>query len=99
MELSRREKEVLAQIEREFTPKETVKAWALNPGAARWVQYSPIVRTWLGLLGLLALGLTLIPVAMVLLDLGPIGAGVLALGIVTPWTLLAAARLPPSNNP
>jgi hypothetical protein len=92
MELSRREKEILAQIEDEFTPKETGLAAALNAGPVRRVQYSPAVRTWLGLLGLLALGLTM-PLGMQLLNLGPVGLGVLTLSVVAPWTLLAAARL------
>jgi hypothetical protein len=94
MELSRREKQIVAQIEDEFTPKETAMAQVLNAGPARRLQYSPTVRTWLGLLGLLALGLTMIPLGTLLLDLGPVGVGILTLCVVTPWTLLAAARLP-----
>jgi hypothetical protein len=93
MELSRREKEILAQIEDDFTPKETATAPALTAGPARRLQYSPAVRIWLGLLGLLAFGLTTIPFGILLLDLGPIGVAVLSLGIAAPWTLLAAARL------
>ena len=93
MELSRREKEILAQIEDEFTPKETAMAQALNAGPAHHLQHSTAVRTWLGLLGLLALGLTTIPLGILLLNLGPIGVGVLTLGVAAPWTLLAAARL------
>ena len=45
------------------------------------------------LLGLLALGLAMIPLGMLLLSLGPIGVGVLTLVVAAPWTLLAAARL------
>ena len=93
MELSRREKEILAQIEDEFTPKETAIAQALNAGPARRLQHSPTVRTWLGLLGLLALGLTMIPLGVLLFGPGPIGVGILTLGVAAPWTLLAAARL------
>jgi hypothetical protein len=93
MELSRREKEILAQIEDDFTPKETAMAQALNAGPARRLGHSPVVRTWLGLLGLLALGLTTIPLGILLLDLGPIGVAGLTLGVATPWTILAAARL------
>ena len=93
MELSRREKEILAQIEDEFTPKEAGMVAALNAGPARRLQYSPAVRTWFGLLGLLALGLAMIPLGILLLGLGPIGLGVLTLGVVAPWTLLAVARL------
>ena len=74
MELSRREKEILAQIEDEFTPKETAIAQALTAGPARRLQHSPTVRTWLGLLGLLALGLTMIPLGILLLDPGPASA-------------------------
>jgi hypothetical protein len=93
MELSRREKEILAQLEDEFTPKETAMLAALAAGPAHRLRYSGSVRTWLGLLGLLALGLAMIPLGMLLLGPGPIGVGVLTLGVVTPWTLLAAARL------
>jgi Protein of unknown function (DUF3040) len=107
MELSRREKEILAQIEGEFSPKETAMAQALNSGPARRLQYSPTVRTWFGLVTLLALGLTMIPLGILLLDLGPVGIGVLTLGIATPWTLLAARlahrttteQLPTANPP
>ena len=93
MELSRREKEILAQIEDEFTPKEAAMVEAVNAGPARRLQYSPAVRTWLGLLGLLALGLTMIPLGLQLLGLGPVGVSVLTFCIAVPWTLLAAVRL------
>jgi hypothetical protein len=93
MELSRREKAILAQIEDEFTPKETAMAQALDSGPVRRLQHSPTVRTWFCLLTLLALGLTMIPLGILLLDLGPVGVGVLTLGVAAPWTLLAAARL------
>lgn len=107
MELSRREKEILAQIEDEFTPKEAAMAQVLNAGPARRLRYSPTVRTWLGLMALLALGLTTIPLGVVLLDLGPIGVGVLTLGVAATWTLLAAVRVAhgttgeylPADNP
>jgi hypothetical protein len=97
MELSRREKEILAQIEDEFTPKETARAAALHAGPARRLQHSPAARTWLGLLSLLTLGLTTIPLGILLLDPGPVGIGVLTLGVAAPWTLLAAARLARGN--
>ena len=93
MELSRREKEILAQIEGEFTSKETGLVDALNAGPARRLRYSPAVRIWLGLLGVLALGLVMIPLGMLLFGLGPLGVGVLTLGVVAPWTVLAVARL------
>jgi hypothetical protein len=93
MALSRREQQILAQIEDEFTPKETGRAAALNTGPAHRLQHSPAVRTWLGLLGLLAVGLALIPLGVVLLGLGPVGLAILTLGVAAPWTLLAAARL------
>jgi hypothetical protein len=93
MELSPREKEILAQIEDEFTPKENGMVAALNAAPNHRLQYSPAARTWLGLLGLLALGLILIPLGTLLLGLGPLGVGILTLGVVAPWTLLAVARL------
>jgi hypothetical protein len=107
MELSRREKEILAQIEDEFTPKETGMAAKLNAEPIRRPLSSPVVRTWLRLLGLLALGLAMIPVGMLLFGLGPVGVGVLTLCVIAPWTLLAAARLahgttreqPPTTTP
>jgi hypothetical protein len=98
MELSRREKAILAQIEEGFTPKETARAVALTAGPAGRLRHSPAVRTWLGLLGLLALGLTMIPLGILLLELGPVGIGVLTLGVAAPWTLLAAARLARGNS-
>ncbi|TKG57619.1 DUF3040 domain-containing protein [Prauserella endophytica] len=106
MELSRREKEILAQIEGEFTPKEAGMAAALNAESVRR-QSSPAARTWLRLLGLLALGLAMIPIGIRLFGLGPIGVGVLTLCVIAPWTLLAAARLahsttgeqPPTTTP
>ncbi|HEX6359627.1 DUF3040 domain-containing protein [Actinophytocola sp.] len=93
MELSRREKEILAQIEDEFTPKESGMAAALNAGSVRGLLSSHVVRTWRRLLGLLAFGLAMIPIGLLLFGLGPVGVGVLTLGIVAPWTLLAAACL------
>lgn len=93
MELSRREKEILAQIADEFTPKEAGLVDALNAGPARRLWYSPAVRIWLSLLGVLAVGLVLIPLGMLLFGLGLLGVGVLTLGVVTPWTVLAVARL------
>jgi hypothetical protein len=93
MELSRREKEILAQIEDEFTPKEAGMAAALNAESIRRLQFSLAVRTWLRLLGLLAFGLVMIPIGMLLFGLGPVGVGVLTLCVIAPWTLLAAARL------
>jgi hypothetical protein len=53
MGLSRREKEILAQIEDEFTPKEAGMAAALNAESVRRLQSTPAVRIWLRLLGLL----------------------------------------------
>jgi Protein of unknown function (DUF3040) len=97
MELSRREKAILAQIEEGFTPKETAMAVALTAGPARRLRHSPAVRTWLGLLGLLTLGLTTIPLGILLLDPGPVGIGVLTLGVAAPWTFLAAVRLARGN--
>ena len=107
MELSRREKEILARIEGEFTPKEARMAAALNARSVRRRQSSPAVRTWLRLLGLLALGLAMIPIGMQLFGLGPVGVGVLTFCVITPWTLLATARLthgttgeqPPTTTP
>jgi hypothetical protein len=93
MGLSRREKEILAQIEDEFTSKEADIATALNAESVRRLQSSPVVRTWLRLLGLLALGLALIPIGMLLFGLGPVGVGVLTFCVIAPWTLLAAVRL------
>jgi hypothetical protein len=93
MALSRREKEILAQIEDEFTPKEAGMAAALNAESVRGLQSSPVVRTWLRLLGLLALGLAMIPIGLLLFGLGPVGVGVLTLCVIAPWTVLAAARL------
>jgi hypothetical protein len=106
MVLSRREKEILAQIEGEFTPKEARMAAALNARSVRR-QFSPAVRTWLRLLGPLALGLAMIPIGMQLFGLGPVGVGVLTFCVITPWTLLATARLthgttgeqPPTTTP
>jgi hypothetical protein len=107
MGLSRREKEILAQIEDEFTPKETGMAAAPNSESISRLQPSPAARTWLRLLGLLALGLVMIPIGMLLFGLGPVGVGVLTLCVIAPWTLLAAARLargatgdqPPTTTP
>jgi hypothetical protein len=92
MELSRREKEILAQIEDEFAPKKAGMA-ALNAESVPRLQSSPVVRTWLRLLGLLAFGLAMIPIGLLLFGLGPVGVGVLTLCVIAPWTLLAAARL------
>lgn len=80
---------------------------ALNAGSARRLLSSPAVRTWLRLLGLLALGLAMIPIGMLLFDLGPVGMGVLTLCVIAPWTILTAARLahgttgeqPPTTTP
>jgi DUF3040 family protein len=107
MELSRREKEILAQIEDEFTPKEAAKAAALNAEPVRRLPSSPAVRIWLCLLWLLALGLAMIPIGLLLFGLGPVGVGVLTLCVVAPWTLLAAVCLargttgerPPTTTP
>jgi hypothetical protein len=93
MGLSRREKEILARIEGEFTPKEAGMAAALNAGPVHRLRSSPVVRTWLRLLGMLALGLAMLPIGLLLFDLGPVGVGVLTLCVIAPWTLLAAARL------
>lgn len=93
MELSRREKEILARIEDEFAPKEARVATGLNAESIRRLQSSPAARTWLRLLGLLALGLAMIPIGMLLFGLGPVGVGVLTLCVIAPWTLLAVARL------
>jgi hypothetical protein len=93
MGLSRREKEVLARIEGEFTSKEAGVAAALNVGSVHRLEYSPPVRTWLRLLGLLCLGLAVIPIGMLVFDLGPVGVGILTLCVVAPWIVLAAACL------
>lgn len=93
MELSRREKKILAQIEDEFTPKEAGMAAALNVESIRRLLSSPATRTWRRLLGLLALGLAMIPIGLLLFGLGPVAVGVLTLCVVAPWTLLAAACL------
>jgi hypothetical protein len=93
MELSRREKKILAEIEDEFTPKEAGMAAALNGESIRRFLSTSVVRTWLRVLGLLALGLVMIPLGMLLFGLGPVGVGVLTLCVVAPWTLRAAACL------
>jgi hypothetical protein len=90
MELSRREKEILAQIEDELTPKEAGMAAALNAESVRRLLSSPAVRIWRRLLGLLALGLVMIPIGLLLFGFGPVGVGVLTLCVIAPWTLLAA---------
>lgn len=93
MGLSRREREILAQIEDEFTPKDAGVAAALNAESVRRLQSSPAVRTWLRLLSLLSFGLAMIPLGMLLFGLGPVGVGVLTLGVVGSWTVLAATLL------
>ena len=98
MELSRREKQILAQIENEFTPKDADKAAAPNAESVHRLRSSSAVRTWLRLLGLLALGLAIIPTGMLLFGLGPVGVGVLTLCVVASWTLLAAVCFRPRHN-
>jgi DUF3040 family protein len=92
MGLSRREKEILAQIEGEFTSKKADVAAVPNADPVRRLQ-SPAARTWLRLLGLLSLGLVAIPIGMLLFDLGPVGVGIVTLCVIAPWTVLAAALL------
>lgn len=82
-------------------------AAALNAEFIRRLPSSPAMRTWLRLLGLLALGLAMIPIGLLLFGFGPVGVGVLTLCVVAPWTLLAAACLargttggqPPTTTP
>lgn len=94
MTLSRREQEILALIEDEFTKKDAGLVAALTEGTACRLKRSSAVRTWLGVLGLLVLGLlSVILLGVILLDLGPVSLGILTLGVVAPWVLLASSGL------
>jgi hypothetical protein len=93
MALSRREQDVLTRLENDFTRKEKGIAAALDAGIVRRLRYSPALRTWLGLLGLLMLGLTAIPLGLALLHLGSQGLAVLTSLIVASWIALASYRL------
>ncbi len=94
MKLSRREQEILALIEDELTKKDAGLAAALTEGAARSLDRSAAVRTWLCLLGLLGLGLlTMIVLGVIVLDLGPVSLGILTVGVVAPWVILASISL------
>lgn len=93
MELSRRERDVLARLENDFTKKEAGIAAALDAGLIRRLRYSPATRTWLGLLGLLVAGLAVIPLGLALLDLGPRGLAVLTSLVVASWIALASRCL------
>jgi Flp pilus assembly protein TadB len=94
MELSRREQEILAQIEDEFTSREKGLAADLNAGPARRLRHSPVVRAGLGLAGLLVLGLlAVILLGVLLLELGPIGLCIVTAVVIVPWFVLAYARV------
>ncbi|GLZ42255.1 DUF3040 domain-containing protein [Actinokineospora sp. NBRC 105648] len=94
MELSRREQEILAQIEGELTDKAKTLAATLNTGPVWRLRYSSLVRTGLGLAGLLVLGLVVVIVLGVqLLELGPLGLCILTAIVVVPWFVLACARV------
>lgn len=92
MEFSRREQEILARIEGEFTSREKELAAALDTGPAWRVRYSPLIRTGLGLAGLLLLGLLAVIVFGVqVFELGPIALCTLTALVVVPWLVLACA--------
>lgn len=93
MELSPREQEFLAQLENEFTKKETSIAAVLDAGLSRRLRYSSDFRTWLGLLGLLGIGLAVIPLSLALFDLGPLSLAVLTSVVVASWIVLAFSLL------
>ncbi|UJW31045.1 DUF3040 domain-containing protein [Saccharothrix sp. AJ9571] len=94
MELSRREQEILAQIEGEFSSREKKLAADLDTGTARHLLHSPIVRTGLGLTALLVLGLlAVILLGVLLFELGPVGLCVVTAAVVIPWFILAYARV------
>jgi hypothetical protein len=91
VELSPREQEILARLEDELATDGGGPAEAVGgrPGHG-----SRVLRTWLGLAGLLALGLLAVIAAAVLVpDLGPTAFGVLTVGVVALWVVLALRSL------
>ena len=90
MELSPREREILAQIEDELRSEEQL-ARTMDSEPA---EQPTVLRTWLLLAGLLGLGLlAVILVSVLLLDLSPVGVGLLTGAVIVPWSAYAFVRL------
>lgn len=94
MELSPREQKILTQLEDDLAPDDDGLGQALTAEPTDRSRHSPTLWTWLGLSGLLALGLVAVIVVYVLMPgVGTTGFGVLTVGVVVAWVLLALARL------
>ncbi len=93
MELSPREQELLARLEDELAGDHGL-AEASDAEPAGDLRRPPRLATWLGLTGLLAVGLLAVILVNVLVpDLGAIGFSVLTVAVVVPWTVFALTRL------